>query len=344
MDRQDLVTMLENLQAEGKLSSAQASAILAAYDAGEVTQEDLPLSPQEGSTGLPTALALAALLYVLSKAGFGGGGTEEWVAAVLWRRVARRETTGPLLEDHLQKKASRLLEGRDDVPETTWATPLGAPTPREQARDRSREMLRGLPERKRDQLARDFRDLFFEEASWRTARMLFSGQYDDGLRRWQVAAREMVRDDIMSMAAMGKGRPLTTADLNRLGEEWKRQQAYLQRFAEEVAARRAAGNPMTQKQIAARLKQYAGAGYSKYWRERGRQYGEGAVVRYISVDDPSTCSRCRSAEDDSPYPATRPFPLPGGDTCRGRGHCRCRLEFEYRPNLFASLTEKEASA
>jgi hypothetical protein len=338
MNREDLVTMLDNLEAEGKLSSAQADAILAAYDAGQITEEDLPLSPQEGSTGLPTALALAALLYALLKAGFGSGGTEGWIVVDLWRRVAGREATGPLLEARLQRKATQLLEGRDDVP--SGSLPEGTRTAREQARDRSRQILRGMSKRERDRLARDFRDLFFEEADRRTARMLFSDRYDDGLRRWQVAAREMVRDDIMSMAAMGKGRPLTAADLNRLGEEWKRQQAHLQRFAEEIAARRAAGNPMTQKQIAARLKQYAGAGYSEYWRERARQYGEGAVVRYISVDDPRTCSPCRFAEDDSPYPATGPFPLPGGDTCRGRGHCRCRLEFEHRPNLFASLTQE----
>lgn len=345
MTRAEFERALTNLQTEGTISPEERSALLEAFDAGEITAEDLPLAPREGSAGLPEWLMLAAVLDMLL--GSGAAPQEERrrlaeMAARLRLEVASRGATGPLLSSHLNERSRRLLEAHSSsalgaLPPATEETASGA-------RQAGGRILGGLRFGRRSRLARDFADAFHEEAERRTSRMLFSDRYTDGLRRWQVAAREMVRDDLMGLAAMGKGAPLSAADLNRLGATWQEQQGYLQRFAEEIAAKEALGDPMSEKQVAARLKQYAGAGYSAYWREAMRDYGEGWVVRYHAVDDDGTCPPCHEAEEGSPYPATGPFPVPGNATCRGRGHCRCRLEPEENPSRYQELIQETQEA
>lgn len=350
MNEREFLDMVARLEDEGTISAEEAEALREAYALGEVTAADLPLSPREGSTSLPGALMLAALIDALLRAALVSGSDERTLALLGARMrltVAAQEATGALLEEWLQDGAQRLLEGRaggGGLLPPRGGGALGQAA--DDARRRTGRILDGLPQRRRDRLARDFVGIFGDEADRRTARLLFSDRYTDGMRRWQVAAREMMRDDLMALAAMGQRRPLSADDLNRLGRVWRRQQAHLQRFAEEIAAREALGRPMTEKQIAARLRQYAGAGYSEYWRGMVQQYvGRfGYVVVYNSVDDGGTCSRCREAEDGGPYLPGTSHPLPGGDTCLGRGHCRCWLRIVFDMAAYERLTQQREVA
>ena len=324
--------MLNGLQAEGQITQDEADALLAAYDAGEITAQDLPLAPREGSTSLPEALMLAALLDVLLGAGEAQGEARAFarLAARLRLEVARREATGRLLEEYQRDQAQRLLAAHGGG----TAGPATGQT-REQARAAGNRILRGLPFSRKRRLARDFADIFGNEANRRTDNLLF-GNYNDGMRRWHLSMREAIRDDLMAMAAIGKGQPLDAADLNRLGVAWRKQQAHLQRFAEEITARREAGNPMTRKQIKARARMYGGAQYAAFWRFAGEEKGQGWVVIWHSQDDGGVCSRCLSADHDmSPLPAGYPHPVPGYPWCRGGGACRCWLTFRFDPEAFA---------
>ena len=336
MTREEFAAMTANLVQDGTISEEERQALLAAWDAGEITAQDLPLAPREGSTSLPEALMLAALLDALLR-GVRGLEQEQQLARLAARlrlEVAQREATGRLLEEYQRRQAQRLLEahgGGRELPPATGET-------REEARGAGNRILEGLPFSRKRKLARDFVDMFSQEAESRVDRYLF-GDYDDGMRRFHIAMREASRDDLMALAAIGKGRPLDAADLNRLGVAWRKQQAHLQRFTEEIAARREAGDPMTRKQIKARARMYQGMGYSAFWRFASEERGQGWVVEWVARDDPITCSGCRHWEDISPFPAGSPHPLPGSPACFGLGNCRCELRFEFDPQKYSEIED-----
>jgi len=351
MNEQDFRDMTARMVNAGKITEKERQQLLEAYAAGEITAEDLPLAMEEFSTSLLDALMLAAVLEWLLREEDDSGGLvlpagesakdlARWAASLRRTAIQRQreaadgsdKITGRTAE-HWEEQVGR-LRARYQL--------IGGPSgeadqeTREEVREGVNEILEGLPFQRKRRLARDFVDYFHEEANQRTEKYLF-GDFDDGLRRWQVAMREAMRDDLMAMAAAGKGRTLNEDDLNRLGRVWRRQQSHLQRFAEEIAARREAGSPMTKKQIKARARMYAGSTYTTYWRWTGEQYGVGYLVEYDAVDDGGTCSPCLEAERNSPYLATEPFPLPGSATCLGRGHCRCELDFRLDQEAYRNL-------
>lgn len=195
----------------------------------------------------------------------------------------------------------------------------------------------------RRRTAYDILDIFRDEAGRRTSQLLFSDRYNDGLRRWQTAMRGAIRGDILTFAELGKGAPLDQADLRRLQPAIQRQMAHLQRFAEEIAAKREAGNPMSEDQVRARLRMYSGDALSEYYRAAEAGLDDGFVVRYDAIDDNRTCMPCIEAEEGSPYlPGRGPFP--GADTCLGRGHCRCTRIPEFSPQEAERLRSQRVPA
>lgn len=208
-------------------------------------------------------------------------------------------------------------------------------------------------------------DTFGAEADRRT-RLLFSTPEEAGaarrsagsVRRWHLALREAVAEDLMAAARLGFGPgdlpPATLARLNAIIAE---QQAYLSRFADEVAAHRmlvqegvavearVAGR-YTEKAIAARARSYQGAARSAFYAigeaAEAERLGEGWVAEYEAVDDGGTCSPCLSAELNGPYlPSEGPMP---GRECLGRGHCRCVRTLVYSPADYERITQTALAA
>jgi hypothetical protein len=304
MDEQDFRDMTARMVDAGKITEEERQQLLEAYATGEITAEDLPLAMEEFSTSLLDALMLAAVLEWLLREEDDSGGLvlpagksakdlARW-AASLRQTAIQRQREAADGSDKITDRTAEHWEEQVDRLRTRYQL-IGGPSrdeadqeTHEEAREEANEILKGLSFQHKRRLARDFVDFFHQEANQRTEQYLF-GDFDDGLRRWQVAMREAMRDDLMAMAAAGKGHPLHEDDLNRLGRVWRRQQSHLQRFAEEIAARREAGNPMTEKQIKARARMYAGAEYSAFWRFASEEKGQGWVVDWHSQDDGGVC-------------------------------------------------------
>jgi len=355
MNEQDFRDMTARMVDAGKITEEERQQLLEAYAAGEITAEDLPLAMEEFSTSLLDALMLAAVLEWLLREEDDSGGLvlpagksakdfARW-AASLRRTAIQRQREAADGSDKITDRTAEHWEEQVDRLRVRYQL-IGGPSgeadqeTREEAREGVNEILEGLPFRRKRRLARDFVDYFHEEANQRAEQYLFGG-FDDGLRRWQVAIREAMRDDLMAMAAAGKGRTLNESDLNRLGRVWRRQQSHLQRFAEEIAARREAEKPMTKKQIKARSRMYAGAEYSAFWRFAGEEKGQGWTVEWHSQDDGGVCPRCLIADKTmSPFPAGYPHPVPGSPWCRGGGACRCWLTFSFDPEAFAEAESR----
>jgi hypothetical protein len=77
------------------------------------------------------------------------------------------------------------------------------------------------------------------------------------------------------------------------------QDAYVSRFADEIALRQLQGRPMSAAQISARSAQYAGQGrrlfFESYETQGSNQSGPGWICHYVAQDDPATCSPCQRA-------------------------------------------------
>lgn len=178
----------------------------------------------------------------------------------------------------------------------------------------------------------------YRKAQARTEAGVEVAEYVQGanVADWHRAELRRLRDHILEQATLGKGSALTADELSRLDDVIRDQAAYLRGFAEEIAARAAAGRPMTEKAIAARLRQYDGAAYGQFWRFMEAQQDADTVVYYEARDDGATCDRCHAAETAGPYLVGSPHPVPG-EVCRGRGHCRCTLRYETDPAAAARL-------
>jgi hypothetical protein len=165
------------------------------------------------------------------------------------------------------------------------------------------------------------------------------------VEQWQRAVRTLNQSVTRTMAELGAGRALRGMR-DRLTTIQRTQAAYLQRFAEQIAARRLiAANPqlfpngaagLTVNQIAARVRLYTGAGRALFFEgaEQERQGEAGWVIRYEARDDSETCSPCSAAEGYY-LPGAGPYP---GDVCLGAGNCRCVRFAVYAPDIYARLT------
>lgn len=159
-------------------------------------------------------------------------------------------------------------------------------------------------------------------------------------REWHRRMRNRVARNILENATLGNGGPLTPQQIEALIPSIREQEAYLQRFAQEIAARQAAGRPMSEAQIVQRARMYNGVAQREFYlHKEGQEQREGLVVDYIPQDDDGTCSPCHDAGRGGPYlPGEGPMP---GDVCLGRGKCRCRREVRYDMAAYIELTTNE---
>lgn len=301
MSRTDLLDLLALLRALGRLTTAQAAAVLAAFDRGALPGDSLPLPPAEITLALSPALASAALADAVR--------AERWGAASL--RLPYRVAGSP-----------------------PAALRLGSAG--------------------RERLGRELLEVFAREADRRTA-LLFAPPDADAadrlsrgsLRRWHVAMRQAVAEDLVALAQLGAGRPLTPAELARLEASAAAQHERLARFAGEVAARRAAaaegvGTAMSEAEVAARARMYSGEALSELYRFAEGEPREGYVADYVALDGGGTCGPCLEAQAGSPYLVGQ-GPMPGAHTCLGRGHCRCRRVQRWAPTEYDRLTNAAAA-
>ncbi len=137
--------------------------------------------------------------------------------------------------------------------------------------------------------------------------------------QWHVRMRDAVTTHQIRQHMIGKGGGIpTAAESAALNTRLQTQQRFLARFAESMAARSAAGRPYSEAQAAHRAAMYGGAGRAEWWRAAAGANG----VRYVALDDGTTCGPCLSAEGVYPPGANHPYP---GEVCLGRARCRCRL-------------------
>lgn len=303
MTEQELQRLLARLVARDTLSQAEADAVLDAFGDGT-----LDVAWPDAATALAPLyddLAAAAILAAL----YGALG-----------RLAARSRGAERLARLFR---STIKRGAESAYQALAALPPA------QGRDLAEALL-----------------ATFDREARRRAALIPS--YRDGVRRFHVAMRQAVRQDTLALAQLGTGRPLSPAQRARLTQRLRVQDAYLQRFVEEVAAREAvaaAGGraAMSEKQIAARARTYAGSARGAYFEAAQGQYEgrAGFVIHFEGADDPNNCSACAAAMDASPYlPGQAPNP---GDVCFGGGLCRHYLRVEESPALYAELTRRRAA-
>lgn len=156
---------------------------------------------------------------------------------------------------------------------------------------------------------------------------------------WQKLMLREQRSYIARQMTAGLGRALAAPELETVNTLTIQQQNYLYRFAGEISARRALGNPYTPAYLQNRAAQYGGVGWEVFFRgnENVEARGDGYVARYDAVDDHRTCGPCLEAQRNSPYlPSAGPFP---GQVCRAHGRCRCRREIVFDMDAWRELTE-----
>lgn len=278
MNREQLLNMLERLVREDTLTTEEAGAILRAFDAGEISAEDLPLPPERSRITL-----------------------EEVSGAAVLALLAERLGTTP-------------------------------------------DALRSIGQRERRNLSLDLIEMLNE----RSAAAVRSYAQGGSVQDWHQAMQDVVRDDVVHQATLGKGEALSSQEMEGLqvimdgrpGEPG--QSGYLKKFAEEIAALAALGAGMSEALIRSRSQTYFGKGYEQFWRQSEEQAGPDEIIRYVAIDDNRTCGPCREAEDNGPYlPGEGPMP---GEVCLGRGHCRCYRERETNPELAAQLRGEAVAA
>lgn len=164
---------------------------------------------------------------------------------------------------------------------------------------------------------------------------------------WQGRTRAANAAAIDAMAQLGSTR--MTMQLQRRIDEIEREQAaFLQRFADEVSARRIT-DAMPQEQrdalglllatwtaayIGRRAASYSGAARRVFFlAAEGDIGGQGWIIRYEAHDDDRTCSACLQAQG---YYLPGDGPMPG-EVCYGGGACRCERVPVYDLALWQQL-------
>ena len=277
------------------------------------------------------------LIALLAQLVADGQITEEQAAGVLltWREIADLDVALPL------PTAQGIIEEPEDSAAVflLLVAILGA---RAAHTRRTEDILRRLAPRYRRPVIDMIQNHHAAEAA-RLADDLAAGRLT--VSGWQTAARRLNQTTIRAMVELAGGAGSSYAEIVR-GVQIE-QAAYLQRFAEQIAATRIRmahpdlfppGRNLSFEQIAARLAMYSGAGRGLYFGISEAAEGEGAgwIVLYHARDDSVTCSPCSTAAAGSPYlPGAGPMP---GDVCLGAGACRCWRELVFDPDRYASLT------
>lgn len=285
MDRTELGSLLRLLVDTGRITAAEAAAMIVRFDLGDLAVADLPVRLADMPGRLtPTELAQAI------------------------KAVAVRLTP---------KQAAPFLAAAN--------RPVQTSTP---------------PEIKaflRNRLASHFRGDYERTVAAYTKALADGGD----VAFWHKKMQLETRSYLARMSTAGHGRPLTTTEIDAVSREAIVQQGYLQRWAAEISTRRAIGNPHSEAALQARTALYQGAGWQAYWTaaETAQTLGkDGTIVHYIAQDDGRTCDKCLNAQNGSPYAAGTEYPRPGSGTCRGFGHCRCSLRFEFNMARWQELT------
>ena len=275
------------------------------------------------------------LIALLSQLVADGQITEEQAAGVLltWREIADLDAILPLpLAEAIQE------EPTDDA--AILAILLAVLGARAAGARRSADILARLAPQYRRPVVDMIQD-YHAAAVTELAEELADGRIS--LSQWQRRVRTLNQQTTRTLAQMGAGLRVGQLE-DRIAGAQLTQAAYLQRFAEQIAAGQLAARfpalfpdgpgALSVAQIAQRAAMYSGTGRAIYF-EGAELEGErpGWVVRYVARDDDHTCSPCRDAEGyylpgDGPYP---------GEVCLGGGACRCARVMEFDPERYAQL-------
>ena len=152
----------------------------------------------------------------------------------------------------------------------------------------------------------------FEDDARSLAFQLANGELS--LPDWQRAFSNRIRQHQSAQSIAGTGRlDMPPKRWMRLDELAKTQEAYLSRFADQIALAQAEGRSFSPGYLANRAQRYAGLGRAEHFRaieesfrEAGR-FGAGWVVKYQPEGDANTCAECAGAEgyylvEDGPMP------------------------------------------
>lgn len=264
MTREQWMRALSILVRRGALATDEARQALAAFDAGAIPPDMLPLD---------AAAAFAAADADRRR--------EAWLLLLLLLAVGRREVIRRL-RPHQQRRVRELLAARFDETVTRVAARAASSVP-----------------------------------------------------NFQRGMADAVTLYALAQATAGAGRPLDDAQLGRVQAANRRNLAYLALFATQIAARHVLERPLSYEQVRSRARLYSGVGTEQYSRAQEDGLQRGWVVRYISRDDPATCSACGSYHNTLWLPGEGPYP---GSVCYGRGRCRCERAPEYNPAEYERLT------
>jgi len=156
---------------------------------------------------------------------------------------------------------------------------------------------------------------------------------------WQAEMSEELRYYITAMYQLGLSVPadqLTATQLTRLSNLIRQEQAYLSRFADQIAVKLLQGNKLSGKGLALRSWLYAGSGRGLFFaaEEEAQRLQPGWVCYYEAIGDTNTCIPCRESVG---YYLPTQGPMPG-QVCLGHGRCRCRRLWLYDPQRYQELT------
>lgn len=141
--------------------------------------------------------------------------------------------------------------------------------------------------------------------------------------QWQDRMIRAVSTQMIRQTMIGRGGGIPqAAEIPGLDKRIQTQQAFLQRFAEQVSIAAIEGKlpKLSPAALAVRAGMYGGAALGEFW---SAAMATATSVRYIAKDDGSTCGPCLNAE--GVYSVNAPYPVPG-TICFGRSRCRCKLE------------------
>jgi len=280
MNREQLAETLGRLVREGTITQGDAALLLEAYDRGEISEEDLPLTGDEARQDITEELVLALLL-------------------ALARLLPETEDAAVAIQQELE--SSTTLQ--------------------------------------RQRLYEDARDDYEERMAEATK------AYKDGditMREWHAEMRDAVVAFGVTAAIIARGGPLTAEERGALQADTDQQMGFLRRYADTAAVKEALDDiedseevALSEGQMQNRSSQYAYLGIAAFWTATADEQDDGMIARYISQDDGGTCSPCLEADFGGPYlPENVPTP---GVVCVANGRCRCVVEYEFAPEVAATL-------
>lgn len=161
------------------------------------------------------------------------------------------------------------------------------------------------------------------------------------LATWQTLMRERTQTLLAQQLILGKGEWPSRHDREVAQGLVQRETLFLDRFADDIAAKRATGQPLSEGQVRARSNLYTGTARGEFYRALesdwqpvvGATKEEGWCVHYVARDDKGTCLPCHRAQGWY-LPGAGPLP---GQVCEGRAQCRCRRVLTFDTERWRQL-------